>query len=119
MNQQETFDTIVNHLRAQGRPARLQGASFCMYRAPDGTKCAAGVMIPDKLYSHSMEFKSIKAVVDREEYSELRDLLGDNVPIIQALQEIHDDNAVPNWEQGFEAVAHSFQLSYTPPQVQQ
>jgi hypothetical protein len=35
---QEVFDTVVNHLRAQGKQA-LNAKGVCAYRTPDGLVC--------------------------------------------------------------------------------
>lgn len=45
MTPQEVFDTAVNGVIAQGRPSAEideQGRLRCLYRSPDGCKCAAG-----------------------------------------------------------------------------
>lgn len=52
---QSTFDTVVTHLRKQGRrSADMLSGSMCKYRekADDKTmlKCAAGCLIPDECY---------------------------------------------------------------------
>lgn len=46
---QEIFDFVVEKLRAQGC-ASVNPFGRCLYRGPDGLKCAIGHMIPDELY---------------------------------------------------------------------
>jgi hypothetical protein len=60
--QQGLFDTVVAHLFTQGRPALVTGdddsdrsTGDCLYRGPNGTKCAIGCLIPDDRYSESLE----------------------------------------------------------------
>lgn len=44
---QEIFDTCLTHLRAQGRRSIDPISGFCVYRGPDGLKCAIGALIPN------------------------------------------------------------------------
>lgn len=54
MNNQEAFDLMVNHLITQGRAAADDNGE-CLYRGPEGTKCAVGILIPDDKYTPAME----------------------------------------------------------------
>lgn len=45
---QEAFDTMLAHIRKQGKPA-MSMEGICLYRK-DGLKCAVGAVIPDSLY---------------------------------------------------------------------
>lgn len=48
---QSIFDTVAWHLIKQGRPAWAKnGSGGCMYRTPDGLKCAIGCLIADDEY---------------------------------------------------------------------
>lgn len=50
MNFQSTFDTIVTALIKQGVPSRnMTPGGACMYRGPNGIKCAVGHLLPDHL----------------------------------------------------------------------
>jgi hypothetical protein len=42
--------SIAEHLKAQGARA-LDSEGHCSYRAPDGKKCAVGVLIKDEFYN--------------------------------------------------------------------
>ncbi len=42
LTMQEFFEKTINHLVAQGQQATNQ-IGACLYRAPEGRKCAAGV----------------------------------------------------------------------------
>lgn len=46
---QATFDKILLFLLDQGRQA--SDGHNCLYRAPDGCKCAFGCLIPDETYA--------------------------------------------------------------------
>lgn len=65
MNRQEVFDTILAHLRQQGRAATDE-VGDCMYRAPGGLKCAVGVLIPDENYHPELENQSANATIVRD-----------------------------------------------------
>lgn len=61
-NAQEAFNTMVRHLVKQGRKSANEKG--CLYRGPDGLKCAFGCLIPDDHYFPSMERLTISALVD-------------------------------------------------------
>lgn len=54
MNNQEAFDKIWDWFVVQRKPMSTNGVS-CRYRGDGGAKCAVGVLIPDELYSESVE----------------------------------------------------------------
>lgn len=49
------FLKVAKHLITQGKPAWNPKQEYCAYRAPDGTRCAIGAMIPDALYDPEIE----------------------------------------------------------------
>jgi hypothetical protein len=115
---QEVFDAMLAHLRKQGCKSERYGDNdrrFCMYRHPDGLKCAVGIFIADDEYRDCYEGRSAEEVLaDRSVSPALRYLLS------QA-QDIHDNYAVHQWEHAFENLAfhtnNEFQtdLVYFPP----
>jgi hypothetical protein len=62
---QRMFNRVVRHLRKQGKPAVRNGD--CLYRTPDGLSCAAGCLIPNRLYTPEYENKSMTLVLDTDE----------------------------------------------------
>lgn len=130
MTPQEIYDTVINHLRAQGQ--RAMGTVGCAYRGAGGTKCAVGVLIPDELYDPAIEGRSVTAFkpgtvsVDATNRKEC-DALGEAMPLLVEhnvllgeLQSLHD--AEENWNpNGFadrgewiaRDIARSFNLVYT------
>lgn len=52
---QEVFNKVVRHLLTQKQKARV--GTTCMYKTPEGLKCAVGCLIPDELYSQDIEGK--------------------------------------------------------------
>jgi hypothetical protein len=87
---QEVFDIVVNHLFTQGRPA-YDGDQGCMYRAPDGLRCAVGVLIPDDLYVPEFETNSSDKVIHDLFKSGLADWR-EHEKLLFALQDAHDNS---------------------------
>ena len=87
---QEVFDIVVNHLFTQGRPA-YDGVRGCMYRAPDGLRCAVGVLIPDDLYDTEFETNSSDKVIHDLFKSGLADWR-EHEKLLLALQDAHDNS---------------------------
>lgn len=102
---QETFNTVVTHLRNQG--CKSQDDKQCMYRGPNGTKCAAGCLIPDSKYDPSFENSQVTesriATVIRSE--------GHDLFLVRELQKIHDNVPTQGWEYRLAAIAISFRLT--------
>lgn len=107
-SKQETFDTVVSFLIAQGKPAK--GRDGCMYRGPDGTKCAAGCLIPDEMYSEDMEGGGIgirlvnypKPLPYSWEWrskmvSSVLANCGHDLELVNDLQYAHDDSTLIGW----------------------
>jgi len=127
MNNQEIFDTVVNHLRAQGRKSINESSGVCLYRGPDGTKCAAGILIPDELYKPEMEGNNFGFLIsnmtrDRGEFQyshELAEMFLDTNTryFISLLQSTHDSYDIKDWEKRFANLAREFALVYTPPEA--
>ena len=86
---QEVFDIVVNHLFTQGRPA-YDGVQGCMYRAPDGLRCAVGVLIPDDLYYKSLEKNQSDCVIQDFFDEDLADWR-EHKNLLRRLQDIHDN----------------------------
>ena len=118
MNAQEIFDTVAKHLFAQGhRAVGDDGASareVCLYRAPNGDKCAFGVLIPNECYDPLMENHTARQVIYGWACLEQFE---DHVNLIGAMQRLHD--AEYAWFSGerlkdrLREVAEDFALSIT------
>ena len=69
------------------------GGLTCQYRAPDGSKCAVGVLIPDELYSRAMEQWEPEEVGN---FLKSKGILKENVPdsLLRDLQSHHDEEAM-------------------------
>jgi hypothetical protein len=93
MEPQEIFDRVATHLFTQGHRATMFDDSICAYRASNGDKCAIGVLIPDDVYEPAMEFRRVTTLINLG--FPLPVFMARNVPLLTALQEVHDD--VRSW----------------------
>lgn len=83
----------------------------CVYRNPDGLRCAAGVLIPDDLYNPGIEG-------DAAEHLEVWDEMGyseDEIELIVELQYIHDQTPVDQWTKAFSRLAARHELQDITP----
>lgn len=107
---QEIFDIVAKHLLTQGKKSVSRG--FCSYRGNDGTKCAAGALIPDNQYDCKFEQLSWDELV-RKEWVEDKFTYQ-----IQMLQRIHDDadndptKCLESWKDDLRSFAKSHHLTF-------
>lgn len=118
LTEQEVFDKVVSHLRAQGERS-ISKDKDCLYRGPGGLKCAAGVMIEDSEYSPRMEGIEIGAILRFKDLGpgSLKNRLSKSVNLLEEMQAIHDLFDVKDWEHDFQRVAQKFSLTLSPPSV--
>jgi hypothetical protein len=137
---QEIFDTVLFGLRAQGVASvsvKVYGdgdeSVECMYRGDSGTKCAAGMLLPDEAYRPEMEdvaATQAQDTVNRFQQGKLAVwpvLLAAGVPptaasLVQWMQIAHDDymprtkgDSMQVWEARMRCIALQFNLHYTEP----
>ena len=104
---QEVFDHIANHLLTQNQRSLNPDSPFsCVYRSPQGLKCAAGCLIADDEYKPEMETYRWHCLIEDGlvpvEHSGL----------ICDLQDIHDFDLVEYWPSKLLRIAE--QQGYTP-----
>jgi hypothetical protein len=83
---QELYDYIVEAIVKQGRPS-VGDNDRCLYRGPDGLKCAYGHVHPDSMYSEKMEDCTL-AELHRQE--RIPASLVPHVKMLAELQQCHD-----------------------------
>ena len=118
ISHQQTFNTVVEHLRKQGKKATTENDGCC-YRTPDGLKCAAGILIPDSEYNHEFEGYSVYITPESRTLSlagEFIEKLGHDIALVSCLQRVHDVYESDRWEEKFKAIADVFGLYYERPQ---
>lgn len=109
MNNQEIYNTVRDHLLAQGKPATIKGV--CAYRGDDGLKCAVGCLIPDELYSRDLEGQSVQStdvfkVLTRAGVVESTE----QASLLTRLQYVHDVYEPEEWASRLRTVAADFGL---------
>lgn len=121
ITKQEAFDTMLTHLREQRLPA-IDQTLACLYRDPNGYKCAVGCLIPDDLYNDSLENQPMEEIVEH---------IGMNPEIASFLRaaqtQMHDkpssiyieteseESFMQEVEAGAKLVAQIYNLTYTGP----
>lgn len=111
-NAQEIFDHVVENLRKQKYKSASSNSS-CLYRGPNGRKCAAGWLIPDEIYDPCME----KSVVRNLNFFSNHPVYGKFLDLINDLQYIHDYDGysgygIADWESSWEDLARKYNLIY-------
>ena len=106
---QKTFNIVVRHLRKQGKQAIVKDGvgNNCRYRTPEGLKCAAGCLIPDKKYRPSMEGEACFS----ERIANVLIKHNHDPAFVAQLQGIHDNTPVDKWEKDFVQVATLYNLT--------
>ena len=68
LTKQEVFDAVYRHVKRDGRLGQgiaKDGSVMCYYRGPEGQKCVAGALIPDKKYMKKLENKSVQRIMHK------------------------------------------------------
>lgn len=127
LTMQEIFDKVVNHMLTQGKRSAVQRpyltSQACLYRGPDGLKCAVGCLIPDSEYSTAFDDPDINTGVAQllavmpKFGSALREGGVDTddrriVSMLASLQNVHDEFKPRDWRQQLESKARIFGLQF-------
>lgn len=129
MTLQEIFDRVVDHLRKQGEPSTTPALHTnsvrCLYRGPNGKKCAVGALITDAVYSPHIEGGTVSDVGVRFALgaSGIPDD-GQTLSLLSELQDAHDSTArkcardirawLPMVEHRLEYIANWYGLTLKP-----
>ena len=103
--EQEVFNQVYTHLMSQ--MAKSEDDIGCVYRGPNGTKCAAGCLIADDEYDEMPSYHNTTC------WSELvrSKTVSDNCRVlIIALQAVHDQFPPEKWADTLNKVAMDFNL---------
>ena len=117
MTAQQIFDKVVAHLRAQGCKSMNARRSSCVYRGPEGRKCAAGALIADEHYTPNLDASPANTVGTRDVDAALvkSGVPDDALYLVRDLQVVHDAYPVEYWEERFRQIADGRDLEYTAP----
>ena len=115
---QQVFDQVSSHLLAQGKRSADESkyqplvngqADACMYRGPQGLKCAAGCLIGEGEYNYNMECRGWDTLVRHGVVPPAHQEL-----IVQ-LQSIHDSCRPSKWSEALDRLATRMGLKFTAP----
>lgn len=109
---QETFDTVAVHLLTQNKQSLDPKTGTCLYRGPNGLKCAVGALIPDDKYHRSLEGHSAGA----GKVAEILESLGHSTRLCDRLQGVHDGWTPYHWPLMLREIAKDLGLDFTKAQ---
>jgi hypothetical protein len=114
MTNQELFDKMATHLLTQGEKSVDESRNKCLYRGPNGLKCAAGVLISDEAYSESLEGEIVSDpnVQFALKTSGVEDC---QMYLVEELQLVHDTHWAESWAVALSSVAQKFHLKFEIP----
>jgi len=106
---QELFDTVATHLIKQGKKSFSKETGYCLYRGPDGMKCAIGCLIPDSDYSIHFECNDLRQLLNSgklpknlvEEFTYCKSML-------EELQRLHDNEEPNVWKKRLADIAKRY-----------
>jgi len=114
LDAQDVFDIVAWNLLRQNARAVAFDRVKCMYRAPDGKRCAIGWLIPDDVYSKALEFFGVRDIAQRligSEHARFARFLYRHMALLRALQEMHDANLPVEWPTRLRAIAQAHHLN--------
>lgn len=79
-------------LEFKGKSLAHETPRTCLYRGPEGKKCAVGLFIPDELYSQAFENRSYFSLTNKN--PELRKFMPMDEESMNALQFVHDTSKI-------------------------
>lgn len=114
MTEQQIYDTVKAALLKQGkRSVRTdEGGIGCAYRGQGGSKCAAGWLVKDEIYTPESEGGGICAHSWLDDESAIAEqMIVDSgvppqyLPLVAELQELHDGFDPCDWSESLTALA--------------
>lgn len=91
-----TKETMINHIKKEFKGKSVSyidcgNDELCLYRGPEGKKCAIGMFIPDNLYAERMEEDGLISKIIRT-YPKVKYVLPLDLDGLLLLQEVHDNS---------------------------
>ena len=115
---QEVFDHAVSNVIRQGKKSAkvdpvTGGTGYCLYRGPNGLRCAVGWCIPDSRYRDHMDAKGsatdVAALIRR---GLLPEPLIQHAWLLEHIQSDHDDVMGDPFVEYFKSAARSTAADY-------
>lgn len=110
---QKIFNKVYRHLIKQNKQSIAADGGACLYRGPNGLRCAIGCLITNEEYTPNMEAgrRGGGNVFALHESKLLPKRLWKHVGLLRNLQVIHDSNPPKNWIQELNSCATREELS--------
>ncbi|CAB3758464.1 hypothetical protein [Paraburkholderia humisilvae] len=117
LDRQDVFDIVAWNLLRQNARATAFDRVKCLYRAPDGKRCAIGWLIPDDVYSKALEFFGVRDIaarlIETDYGAKFARFLYIHMPLLRDLQEMHDANLPVEWPVALRTIARRHRLNTT------
>lgn len=94
MTKQDYYDLLVE-AADNGTFPSMDGCT-CFYRGPGGSKCAVGILIPDKDYSSLLEYSTVRELPSKLVQQILPE--GMDISDLENIQKAHDAFNRVAWE---------------------
>lgn len=107
MNKQEIFNKVWKHFIVEKNPRSTDpNTKLCMYRGPNNTKCAVGLLIEDKDYTERMEHHSVDYIL--ENYN-IPGINQETIKFLEELQDWHDNLRADSSR--LKSIAYAYELT--------
>lgn len=111
MTDQEIYNKVRKHLLTQMKRSKTEDG--CCYVSPDGTRCAAGCLLPDGYvpppdYNTGVSVHGIS--IDDGAPEVMYDAFRDHRELLTLLQSIHDGRDPVDWKTRLDKVAAQYNL---------
>lgn len=94
MNKQEMFTKVWRGLETQKWEKSRADKIGCLYRGPNGMKCAAGHLIPDEKYKPKMEGDPILLLLTHDPSLFGEPITDEDMYFVYDMQQAHDSFVV-------------------------
>lgn len=105
MTPQEIFDKAALGVLNQGKRS-VDGSERCLYRGPNGLKCAVGHLVDNEAIAKEMDYYGSISSVLSSPYLGLPYWMRANELLLAKLQRVHDRQF--NWRDGTRSLAAAF-----------
>lgn len=112
MNKQQIFNKVAEHLLTQ--MAVSEDEFGCLYRGPNGLKCAVGILIPDDLFEVELENSDVYSLFDclgPEGRKRIGITRYRTLDFLADLQCIHDSFPPDSWRAELRVLANKHRLN--------
>jgi hypothetical protein len=111
MTAQEIFDRVWTHFVVEGNPRSIDEDRDCVYRGPEGQKCAVGIFIPDAEYRDSLEGSDVRTMLRGDRCPPSLAAMREHMDLLYCLQSAHDDARCGDISVPLRRVARDFSLT--------